>query len=174
MLLNRFCFSILTLFENACLTPLHRTFFLTRLKLRLSRRTVAKEIIRGRTAQALSVFVFILLDDIGIYSSYGFVHFSMEYNVFCFVFQFAVGQTLLFLFGNEMLLSSLLTCLLLGSLTTLLYLHPVIALERPPVVRGLLSLIVIASLTVVLKTRTLTTRHDVSKYFPFLLILIKY
>lgn len=73
---------------------------------------------------------------------------------------FAVGQTLLFMFGNELLLSSLLTCLLLASLTTLLFLHPVVAVNHTPFVRGCLSLVVIVSLTVVLKTRTLITRHD--------------
>ena len=79
--------------------------------------------------------------------------------------QFAVAQTLLVMFGNELLLSSLLTCLLLASVFTLIFIYPVIATNQNAIFRKILSAVIISALTIVLKTRAFTTNHDVSDYF---------
>ncbi|XP_066909094.1 protein C-mannosyl-transferase DPY19L1-like [Halyomorpha halys] len=72
----------------------------------------------------------------------------------------AVALTLLLMFGNELLLSSLLTCLLMASLITLKFLYPVLISNHYRFVSGIMSMGFVASLTIVLRTRTLTTKHD--------------
>ncbi|XP_024082638.1 probable C-mannosyltransferase DPY19L1 [Cimex lectularius] len=72
----------------------------------------------------------------------------------------AVSLTLFLMFGNELLLSSLLTCLLLSSLTTLMFLYPILSVKQNFYVRSVFTTVVTFSLAIVLKTRALTTNDD--------------
>ncbi|KAL1139284.1 hypothetical protein AAG570_006270 [Ranatra chinensis] len=72
----------------------------------------------------------------------------------------AVAITLLIMFGNELLLSSLLTCLLLSSILTLFFFYPIIRVCDRFQVHKFLSVLVIALGTIVLKTRAFTSNHD--------------
>uniref|UniRef100_A0A1B6DRC2 C-mannosyltransferase DPY19L1 n=1 Tax=Clastoptera arizonana TaxID=38151 RepID=A0A1B6DRC2_9HEMI len=72
----------------------------------------------------------------------------------------AVVICLLTMFGNELLLTSLLTCLLLSTLLTLFFVEPVLDKRWNTLVRGCVTAGVIIVLTFVLKTRIFTSTQD--------------
>ncbi|KAF6208392.1 hypothetical protein GE061_016846 [Apolygus lucorum] len=72
----------------------------------------------------------------------------------------AVIETLIFMFGNELLMSSLYNCLLLASSITLTFLYPVLTFGPGSLLRNFCTTIVTFAVAVVLKTRALTTNDD--------------
>ncbi|KAK9507593.1 hypothetical protein O3M35_007416 [Rhynocoris fuscipes] len=72
----------------------------------------------------------------------------------------AVIQTLFFMFGNELLLSSVLTCLLIGSLVSLLFLYPVVSAKPDSLIRPFITTSTAIILSIILKTKALTTKDD--------------
>ncbi|XP_073989124.1 protein C-mannosyl-transferase DPY19L1 isoform X2 [Rhodnius prolixus] len=72
----------------------------------------------------------------------------------------AVIQTLFFMFGNELLLSSVLTCLLIASLISILFLYPVISAKPDSFARTSVSTFAAVIVAIILKTRALTTNDD--------------
>lgn len=72
----------------------------------------------------------------------------------------AVTLCLLVMFGNELLLTSLLSCLLISLLLILLFAGPVLEHHLSPVFRGIILLLTVAATTFILKTKVFTTNQD--------------
>ncbi|RZF49142.1 hypothetical protein LSTR_LSTR008428 [Laodelphax striatellus] len=71
-----------------------------------------------------------------------------------------VVQSLAAMFGNELLLTSIFTCLLLSSISTLIFVSPVVEKRWNFVVRGTFVMSFVTFLTLVLKTRVFTANQD--------------
>jgi len=73
---------------------------------------------------------------------------------------FALAHSLLLMFGNEMLLSSILMCLLASSVFTLVFLYPLYSTKKYPSLCRIFIFMNILILAVVLKTRAFTNKDD--------------
>lgn len=71
-----------------------------------------------------------------------------------------VGLCLLIMFGNELLLTSLLTCLLISLLLVLLFAEPIMENHLSPMLRGGVLFLTIAAMTLVLKTKIFSSNQD--------------
>ncbi|XP_075212295.1 protein C-mannosyl-transferase DPY19L1 [Lycorma delicatula] len=71
-----------------------------------------------------------------------------------------VVHTLAAMFGNELLLTSLFTCLLLSCLLTLLFVDPVLHRRLNYISRGFCVFMLTSVLTLILKTRVFTANQD--------------
>ncbi|XP_039275400.1 probable C-mannosyltransferase DPY19L1 [Nilaparvata lugens] len=71
-----------------------------------------------------------------------------------------VVQSLAAMFGNELLLTSIFTCLLLSSISTLIFVSPVVEKRWNFIARGAFVMSFVTFLTLVLKTRVFTANQD--------------